>query len=118
MSRAFLPISGIALYLRKKCSGGGISSSSSIGANTLSLSAFFVFRWSAVALPRRFRLTVHRLGAQFFEVLPVGLLRFGCPVVLPVEFLDEPPRQESLEVAHEYDVVFAVEVDPAVVAFP
>ena len=38
------------------------------------------------------------------------------PLVWAVELLNEPLGQQSLHVAKEDDVIFAVEVDPAVVA--
>ena len=45
----------------------------------------------------------------------IGLLRVCRPLIRAVELLDEPFGQQSLEVAHEDDVILAVEVNPAVV---
>lgn len=47
----------------------------------------------------------------------VGLLRVFRPLVRAVELLNEPLGEQSLEIAHQDDVVLSVEVDPAVVAF-
>lgn len=41
-----------------------------------------------------------------------------CPLIRSIELFNEPFGQQTLEIAHEDDVVFAVEVDPAVVALP
>ena len=38
------------------------------------------------------------------------------PLIWAIELLDEPLGQQPLEVAHEDDVVLAVEVDPALIA--
>ena len=48
-------------------------------------------------------------------MITIGLLGVCRPLVRAVELLNEPFGQQQLEVAHEDDVVFAVEVDPAVV---
>ena len=45
----------------------------------------------------------------------IGLLGVCRPLVRAVELLDEPFGQQPLEVAHQDDVVLAVEVNPAVV---
>lgn len=41
-----------------------------------------------------------------------------CPLIRSIEPLNDPFGQQALEIAHEDDVVLAVEVDPAVVALP
>ena len=46
----------------------------------------------------------------------IGLLGVCRPLIWAVELLNEPLGQQSLHVAKEDDVIFAVEVDPAVVA--
>ena len=46
----------------------------------------------------------------------IGLLGVCRPLIWAVELLNKPLGQQSLEVAHEDDVVLTVEVDPAVVA--
>ena len=45
----------------------------------------------------------------------ICLLGICLPLILAVELLNEPLGQQTLEVAHQDDVVLAVEVDPAVV---
>ena len=46
----------------------------------------------------------------------ICLLGICLPLILAVELLNEPFGQQTLEVAHQDDVVLAVEVDPAVIA--
>ena len=48
-------------------------------------------------------------------MITIGLLRACSPLVRAVELLDEPLGQQSLEVAHEDDVILAMEVDSTVV---
>ena len=45
----------------------------------------------------------------------ICLLGICLPLILAVDLLNEPLGQQTLEVAHQDDVVLAVEVDPAVV---
>ena len=49
-------------------------------------------------------------------MITIGLLGVCCPLIRPVELLDEPFGQQPLEVADENNVVFAVEVNPALIA--
>ncbi len=41
-----------------------------------------------------------------------------CPLIRSIEPLNDPFGQQALEIAHEDDVILAVEVDPTVVALP
>lgn len=41
-----------------------------------------------------------------------------CPLIRSIDSFNETFGQQALEIAHEDDVVLAVEVDPAVVALP
>ena len=48
--------------------------------------------------------------------MAIGCTWVFCPLIWAVEFLNKLFGQDSLKVSHEDDVVFAVEVYPAVVA--
>ena len=49
-------------------------------------------------------------------MITIGLLGVCRPLVRAVELFDEPLWQQPLEVAHKDDVVFAVEVNPTLIA--
>ena len=46
----------------------------------------------------------------------IGCSRVFRPLVCAIEFLNKALGQKALKVSHENDVIFAVEVNPAVVA--
>ena len=46
----------------------------------------------------------------------IGLLGVCRPLIWAVELLNKPLGQQSLEVAHEDDVILTVEVNPALIA--
>ena len=52
-----------------------------------------------------------------FDVLPISFLWIARPLIMSVEDLHELFRKEPLEVTHKNNIVLAVEVNPAAIAF-
>ena len=46
----------------------------------------------------------------------IGFAGIGCPLIFTIETLDKPFRKQLFQIAHEDDVVFAMEINPTAIA--